>query len=244
LTAAVATATAVATAVTIVPAGVPVEPSREQARGWAAEELAKREYQAERPGLFRQALEWVVERLQDLPLPGSPEPALALGALLVVVAVLVVVLLRYRTGLSRARAASAQEGAVFADRPRSAREHRAAADAASAAGDLHTSVLERFRAVVRSLEERAILPEQPGRTADEAAALAGRTLPAVAEQLAAGARLFDDVRYGDRPATRAADDRLRALDDAVQQAKPAGLQTADPQATGLQPAGSQATGRP
>ena len=66
--------------------------------------------------------------------------------------------------------------------------------------------LERFRAIVRELEERAVLAEQPGRTAGEAAAAAAGRLPALAAELAAAARLFDDVRYGGRVATPAAHD--------------------------------------
>ena len=52
---------------------------------------------------------------------------------------------------------------------RTAAEIRAAADAAAAAGDWTTAVLERFRAIVRGLEERAVL--------DERAAAGPRTRP-------------------------------------------------------------------
>ena len=58
-----------------------------------------------------------------------------------------------------------------------------------------------MRAIVRSLEERALLDPRPGRTADEAAAEAGRALPAHADRLRAAARDFDDVTYGGRTAT-------------------------------------------
>jgi hypothetical protein len=104
---------------------------------------------------------------------------------------------------------------VFDDGARSAAWHRAAADAAVAAGHLRTAVLERFRAVVRELEERAVLAEQPGRTAGEAAQAAASRLPALGERLTAAARIFDDVRYGDRPATPEMDDALRELDAAL-----------------------------
>ena len=44
-------------------------------------------------------------------------------------------------------------------------------------------------------------------------------LPACAGPLRAGARVFDDVWYGGRPGTRAADDELRTLDQAVRSAR-------------------------
>ena len=45
---------------------IPVQPSREQARAWAASELAHREYQQGRPGLLARALDWLLEQLSGL----------------------------------------------------------------------------------------------------------------------------------------------------------------------------------
>ena len=104
-------------------------------------------------------------------------------------------------GASAPRAARpTSAAALFDDRPRSAAEHRAAAEAHAAQGHWNQAVQERMRAVVRSLEERALLDPRPGRTADEAAAEAGRTLPAHTDRLRAAARDFDDVTYGGRTA--------------------------------------------
>ena len=89
---------------------------------------------------------------------------------------------------------------VDADDDRTAAQLRADADAAAARGDWRSAVIDRFRAVVRSLEERVVLDVRPGRTADEAAAVAGLRFPAEADALRRGARLFDDVCYGDAPA--------------------------------------------
>ena len=79
---------------------------------------------------------------------------------------------------------------------------------------------ERLRATVRGLEERDLLDTRAGRTADEAAAEAGRALPTLADELRAAARTFDEVRYGGRTADAATDARLRTLDDAVRRTKP------------------------
>lgn len=110
--------------------------------------------------------------------------------------------------------------ALFDDRPRSAAEHRATAQAHAAAQRWSEAVQERMRAIVRSLEERALLDPRPGRTADEAAAEAGRTLPAHADQLRDAAREFDGVTYGGRRTNEQAYLRLTELDHAIEQASP------------------------
>jgi hypothetical protein len=190
---------------------VPVQPDAEQARAWARAELAGPEY--EHPGLVRRALGWLLDRLQDLPLPHGSGTAVTGTLLLAALLALLVWAVRRAGGpFVRGREATAS---VVGGAARSAAWHRSAADAAAAAGDLRTAVLERFRAVARELEERAVLAEQPGRTAGEAARAAAGRLPGLGERLAAGARIFDDVRYGDRPATAAMDGALRELDDAL-----------------------------
>jgi len=207
-------------------AEVPLEPSREQARSWAREELARREYSAAEPGPLERAIGWVLERLDTLSLPGNSNQAVAWTVLALLVGVVVVLVLR-RTGLP-GRPPVGRRGAreLFETAVTTAAQHRAAAEAAAAAGDLRTAVLERFRAVVRDLEERAVLVAQPGRTADEAARAAAAALPTLAEPLARAARLFDDVRYGDLPATPDADRSLREIDDAVRRERPARARTA------------------
>ena len=78
-----------------------------------------------------------------------------------------------------------------------------------------------MRAVVRSLEERTLLDPRPGRTADEAAEEAGRSLPAHTGRLRDAARDFDGVAYGGRTATKPSYDSLAALDRDLQRARPA-----------------------
>jgi hypothetical protein len=77
-----------------------------------------------------------------------------------------------------------------------------------------------MRAVVRSLEERALLDVRPGRTADEAAAEAGRTLPAHRERLHTAARDFDDITYGGRMATEQSYHHLAELDHDLDSTRP------------------------
>ena len=88
--------------------------------------------------------------------------------------------------------------------------------------DWRVAVVERYRAVVAELEERGVIDPRPGRTADEAAADAGAVLPAVAADLGAGARLFDAVHYGNRPASADNDATYAA---STTQPEPRGLVT-------------------
>ena len=192
---------------------VPVDLGREEARDLARRELADPVYDAE-PSWWQQAVEWVVDRIDDLlsgaagALEGWVGIAITLALLGIVAAVVI-----YRVGPMARRASTGEP--VFDGARRTAAEHRAAADAAAGRGDWSTAVVERYRAVVAGLEERGVLDPRPGRTADEAAAEGGSALPGVAHDLGIGAVLFDRVRYGGRSATPADDGTLRRLDDAV-----------------------------
>jgi hypothetical protein len=199
------------------PVTIPRDPAREAAK----RELSKRMYHENDPGLVQRALnafwDWV-GKLFDA--ASGATPGGTLGLVVIVLAVLAVVAaLWWRLGTPhRAPTSSAT---LFDDRPRSAAEHRAAAEAHAAQGHWNQAVQERMRAIVRSLEERALLDPRPGRTADEAAAEAGRTLPAHTDRLRAAARDFDDVTYGGRPAGSATYHRLTELDRDLERTKPA-----------------------
>lgn len=196
-----------------------LDPSRDEARRWAAEELARREYRQAEPGLFTRALEWVVDRIQQLlssvPDVGNTVWALGTGVLVTAVLAVLAYAIWRAGGVGPLRRAEPQS--VFGDEPAlSAADHRAAAARAEAMQDWESAVLERFRAVVRTLEERTVLSARAGRTAGEVARESAAALPDLAGELAAGARSFDAIRYGGRAATAEAAGRLRDLDEAVQ----------------------------
>ncbi|MFJ3229391.1 DUF4129 domain-containing protein [Streptomyces sp. NPDC086787] len=198
------------------PVTIPRDPAREAAR----RELAKRMYHENDPSPLTRALDafwdWL-DRLFGAASAATPGGAAGLlTVLLVVVAVLAA--LWWRLGTPRRRPASAP--ALFDDRPRSAAQHRAAAEAHAAQGHWNQAVQERMRAIVRALEERALLDVRPGRTADEAAAEAGRVLPSHSEGLRAAAREFDDVTYGGRRAGEQAYRRIAGLDRDLEGTKP------------------------
>ncbi|HKA68387.1 MAG TPA: DUF4129 domain-containing protein [Actinomycetes bacterium] len=199
-------------------ADVPVDIGRDDARRDALRELAKPIYQEAKPSLAVRAMRWLLERAFKLFELAGSAPGGPFGLLLLAIVVLVVVLV-IRFGVGPFARTAAAESVVFADVARTAANHRAAAEAAAAAGDWATAVRERFRAVIRQLEEDGRLDRRPGRTADEAAAEGGRALPGHAAELRAGARIFDEVVYGEHPASAAQDQRLRGLDDAIRAAR-------------------------
>lgn len=195
--------------------------TRSGARDAAREELSKGIYQAARPSLLEQALNRLstfighnVDRLSQAA-PGGLWGIVAV----VVVLVAVIIVVRAKTGpLSRgARAGDPFAGFAAALSPA---EHRRRADEHAAAGRYPEAVRELLRAIVRDLEERAVLEPRLGRTADEVAYEAGRVLPQAAADLQRAARMFDDVWYGARPATAAMVADLRLIDRRVQAARP------------------------
>lgn len=198
------------------PLTIPRDPAREAAR----RELAKRMYHENDPSWFQRALnafwDWV-GKLFDA--ASSATPGGALGLVVVIAVILLVAgALWWRLGTPRRGPSSS--AALFDDRPRSAADHRAAAEAHAAQGHWNQAVQERMRAIVRSLEERALLDIRPGRTADEAAAEAGRALPSHSDRLRSAARDFDDVTYGGRSATEQSYHRIADLDRDLERTKP------------------------
>ena len=200
------------------PADVPVELGREEARGLARRELADPAYDAE-PPLLQQVVAWIIERIQELidRTAGALSGSVA-GRILVVVLGLVVTLVILRMGPLARR--GTRSDPLFPTERRTAAEYRAAADAAAARQDWSSAVIERYRAVVLGFEERGLLDPRPGRTADEAAAEGGAVLPELASGLRAGSILFDAVRYGGRTATAADDALMRRLDEDAIRARP------------------------
>lgn len=198
----------------MLPLAPPLDPSRDVAARWAREELSHAVYAQHEPGLAERALLWLWHTLETVRLPAGPGGASGL-AILVALVLLAVLVVWLRAGPLRGPAARAAAQPVLAGTVRTAAEHRALADRAVAEGRWHDAVQERFRAVVRTLEERGLIDELPGRTAQEVAVDAARALPTLAEPLRGAARLFDDVSYGSRAATAEHDTAIRALDAQV-----------------------------
>ncbi|MFC7310478.1 DUF4129 domain-containing protein [Streptomyces monticola] len=199
----------------------PVTISRDPAREAAERELSKPMYHENDPSLFQRALDRFWEWVGDLFNAASgATPGGGLGLVVIVLVVLLLLgILWWRLGNPlRVPPSSA---ALFDDRPHSAAEHRSAAEAHAAEHHWSQAVQERMRAIVRSLEERALLDPRPGRTADEAASEASQVLPSHADRLRAAARNFDAITYGGRSTDEQTYLRLTELDRDIERTKPA-----------------------
>jgi Domain of unknown function (DUF4129) len=196
----------------------PVLPGAEEARRWAAEELAKSEYRDAEPGwldsLWRSFLEWL-QSLDGPPGADTPVPSPVIGIVIAAVIAVAVILARPRLN---ARARQAKE--VFElDSALTAPDYRQRAEGAAAAGKWGDAVVDRFRALVRSAEDRILLEPQPGRTADEAALALAGPFPANATRLDQAAGTFDAVRYGNGTATRLDYEAVSRLDTDLEAAR-------------------------
>lgn len=200
---------------------IPVDTPRAPAREAAESELSKPMYHENDPNFLQRALnqfwDWVAD-VFDAAAGAAPGGPLGL-VVLVVILIALAAALWWRLGTPQ-RSPRPVDALFDDDGPRSAAQHRAAAETHAAALRWTEAVQERMRAIVRALEERALLDPRPGRTADEAAAEAGRTLPEHTTRLQAAARNFDDVTYGGRTADQPTYLSLRTLDLELDEAKP------------------------
>jgi uncharacterized membrane protein len=192
---------------------IPVDPDRDEAAKAAARELSDPAYVSGDPNPVERAFKWMLEKLGELLAGAGGMSGITAITILVALVVIIVIVIRLRTGRTgRARRAGDK---VFGSTLMTAAEHRAAAERAAAAGDLAEAVRERFRAVVRELEQRGVLDARAGRTVDEVAFEAGQALPVLADDLRGAAVQFDDVWYGGRPATAEGYQRLVSVDGRV-----------------------------
>jgi len=195
------------------------EITRESAREAAQRELAKQIYAAERPDPPERLIAWFLEglgRLLDLAVRTSPGGGAGLAGLLLL-AVVALIALRFATGpLARSgQTASLDLGLRLS----TAQDHRRRAAEYAQSGRYAEAVRERMRAIARELEARGVLEPRPGRTAGELAREAGQAVPDLAADLRQAASVFDEIWYGGRPATSAADDTLRFVDERVREAR-------------------------
>jgi hypothetical protein len=192
-------------------AEVPVAPDRTEAQQWADEELSHTEYQEKRPGPIVRFLRWLSEKLDQID-PAQAETPPWLFVVMVALSLITLLVALRMVGSPLNRTVTRPEEPIFSDPTLSAADHREAADRAAGVGDWATAVLERFRCVVRELEERAVIEPRPGRTAVETATEAARRQPELADRWRTAASAFDGVRYGGRPAFPTTDAQLRDLD--------------------------------
>jgi hypothetical protein len=193
--------------------GVPVT-GRQAGQRLARTELSKAIYHHQ-PSLTERVAHFLLTWLARLfrATQGLPGGWWGFVALVVLAATLVTVVLARIGPVARAQRRRAGRGAAVP--ARTAGEHREAATRLAEAGDYAAAICERVRAIAAELDERGILMPRIGRTADEFAAEAGRALPPYAAGLLGAARLFDEVRYGQRPGTRPGYEQVADLDTRI-----------------------------
>lgn len=212
-----------------VPVEVPVEPGSDEARDWLLGELSKPPYQAARPTWFDIVSRAVGDWFASLRVPdGSGFGAVVPLAVVLAVAALIVVAF-FVFGRPRLnRRSGVPTGALFGrDDARSAAELRASAARAAAAGDYRVAIEEAYRGLARGLAERTVVTTAPGTTAADFARRAARSFPGLQQEFAAGAGLFDGVRYLERAGTREGYEGISALDRRVQSERPVALDAVD-----------------
>lgn len=195
------------------PGEVPATPDAEEARLRAEEELARPAYHP-RESLLSRLWRWLLEHLD--PREVVPQAPAWLSVLIVVLTLtvlvaLLVLLLTRVTGIRRSRV----KDRLLFDDERDALTLTRAADAAAERGDWVTAVVERFRAIIRSLDERGAIEDYPGMTAHEAAGMAAPAVGPLDEDLRQGADLFDAVRYGHVVSSPDQDAWMRDLADRI-----------------------------
>lgn len=207
--------------VTALPRDVPLTPSADEARRWAVDELSKAVY-SQGPGLLERFLRWLGDlwdRLADVNNTLGPV-FLPLIVLALIAAIVVIGLLVGGPVRRRMLRRSGGSFEVLDGDQRTSAVLRASADSAAARADFALAVLERFRAIVRALDERTVLEDRQGRTAHEAAGSAAERLPSRAADLRRAARLFDEVCYGSATPGPGEDAWLRGVDERVAATKP------------------------
>lgn len=176
--------------------GVPVDPSTEEARGWVRRELSGPEYADDR-SLLQRVIDWVAELVAELlerssgALPGWLLPVVLAG-----IAALVTLVLLVRVRREPGAAGVGVHGGVLDEPHLDADAYRARARAALDAGDAAAATADWFRAIAAAAAERAVVDDNPGRTAHEVSVALAAVFPGEADALARAADHFDAVRYG------------------------------------------------
>lgn len=211
---------------------VPATPDAQEAREAAERELLREIYH-ERPSIWQRLWQWLLDHLNPSQVvPGVP-PWLSALIVIVTAAVLVGLLILLLSRVTLARRRRVRGASLFEGDERDSMSLMRDADAAAARHDWATAVVDRFRAIIRSLDERALVEDYPGMTAQEAGALACQALLDVEGlhlSLHQAAVLFDAVRYGQVVSTAQQDEWMRQLAERVASAAPRATHQRTPQA--------------
>jgi hypothetical protein len=177
-------------------AGTPSPVPGPDARRAVVDQLRRAEYHRGDESIVGHVWHWLGARLDSL-VSGSPGGNALLVVLVIVGAVVIVAVTR--AGPLRLGRRAARPDDPLAPEP--ATDHAARALAFSAEGRHAEALREWLRDAVRTVEQRGVLAPRAGRTGAAVAREAGPLLPAAAGDLARAAAAFDEVWFGERPAT-------------------------------------------
>lgn len=187
-------------------------PAPDEARRWLRRELADPGY-SDKP-LMERFTDWLGDLIGSAATSAGEVSVVAVGAALVLVFGLLVGIALLTSRLRRSGAAtSAADLAALPEVRLGADEHRRRAEQLLTAGEVQGAVVEAFRAQVMRLVEAGTVDDVPGATATELTHAMAAARPEVADEVRAGARVFDEVLYGDHPVDAEAVHRMLALDD-------------------------------
>lgn len=202
----------------------PLEPGADEARDLLLRELTKPIYD-DGMSLFERFIFWLLGLVDD----GhgvSDGVSLSLTLAVVTAGIIIIAIIFWRTGPLRRNRRIAQGVEVFDGHDEDADQLRNQAQQAAAAQNFDRAVIEQFRALVRSLQDRVLITDHTGLTAQEAVSQAAIRFPGQITDLELAARSFSEVLYGKRPATAAQYEQLRTLDGLLDRTKPTRLNQA------------------
>jgi hypothetical protein len=189
----------------------PLDPSGADARSKLRRELVHPEYHQQ--NLIQEIFNWLLRKVGGgIDRAGQSSPLSTLMAMLIGLA-LVALVVWLASRARRTARVNEEKRAVLTDEVVTAAELRARAEAALEAGRYAEAVVDGFRALAVRQVERGRLADTPGATAHEVAEELAQEHTGLADRVHRGARLFDEVLYGDRPATREQAVSVLALDD-------------------------------
>lgn len=190
----------------------PLEPSPDEARSWLQRELLHPEYHQQ--NLVQRLITWLLRQVDRALAAAEQTPPLSAFAAMLVFLLLLAALAWLVSRARGDRRAQGITGPVLDDDATlTAAELRARAEAALAGDRPEDALVDAFRALTVRQVERGRLEDSPGTTAHEVAVSLAGEFPEHGKRVGDNARLFDLVRYGDRPATAEQARGALALDD-------------------------------
>lgn len=189
----------------------PLVPSPDEARGRLRRELLRPDYHQDSP--VQRLQEWLTRRFDEALQAASGVDGLSLVVSLLLFALLAVGLVVLLSRLRRSPTLSTGSGAVLTEERVTAAELRQRALRSLGEGRSEAALVDAFRALTVRQVELGRLDDLPGATAHEVATALETTYSPMRGRIDVAARLFDDVRYGDRSATREQAESVLALDD-------------------------------